>query len=276
MGRRISAGVAAAIVVLMAASSPANGGIVFREIETVESGDPPRTTREVRQVFADGDSCKIVLEESADPLIPAGSYVLLAAGGEAFIVDPGTRSMAPLEPATMKPVESSSAPAGASAGMRVTVDLQLDEPGPPLLGLATRHYVYRLAYEQTSDGSARSLTRPEERHEVWATPVPPGERPPEAWQMLRAADDAGRGPVWREAREAIGQIQRHGLVLRQIIERRGPEKERVVREITALSRGSISPELFRKPAGFSQSEFLAPPPGANGRDERGASSIAPQ
>ena len=61
-------------------------------------------------------------------------------------------------------------------------------------------------------------------------------------------------------REAIDQLYEHGLVLRQIIERNG---ERVVREVTALSRERIAPEVFQKPTGFSQTEILAPRPEAD-------------
>jgi hypothetical protein len=111
------------------------------------------------------------------------------------------------------------------------------------------------------------ITLREERHELWATPLPQGEQAPAAWLALREAEDAGRGPARRELREVIDELYQHGLVLRQIIERRtpggagaaaGPDAGRVVREVTALSSEKLPAETFRKPKGFSQTEFLTP------------------
>jgi hypothetical protein len=190
--------------------------------------------------------------------------VLVAEGADALVVDPATRTMAPLEPADMQPVAEPPETRGGTATVQVTLERQLDEPGPPILGLPTRHYVYRLGFQQgavPSGATQRIVMRSEERHEFWATPVPQGERSPKAWQELRAVEDAGWGSPWRETREAMAAMHEHGLMLRQIVERRGPEQVRVIREVTALSRQSISPETFRKPVGFTQSEFLAPAPG---------------
>ena len=287
MGRRVLAQVVALPPVLLAAVSPAIAGIVFREVETVETSTPVGNARQVRQVFADGDSCKVLIEESSDPLAPAGSYVL-ATGGDAFIIDPTSKTVAPVEPADMEPVaRGSDAQAPDAQVSGVTLERQLDEPGPPILGLPTRHFVYRLRYQEESSRAGQAgtaVTGLEERHEIWATPLPQGEPAPGAWQALRVVEDAGRGSARREVREAMDQLYEYGLVLRQIIERRGPgsppgggsDNERVVREVTALSRESIPPEVFQKPTGFSQTEYLAPSPGdgADSSPEQGRQGTA--
>ena len=261
-GRRTLARVAAPVLVLLAASPSASGGLVFREVETDDSGAASGSTRIVRRVFADGENCKVLVEESSDPQMPRGSYVLATGGSDAFVIDPARRTMTPVVPAEMQPVAE---PSGdhAPGTVTATVEPQLDEPGPPILGLPTRHYLYRLRIqEQAAAGSAVStVARSEERHEFWATSLPEGEQPPVAWQALRVVDDAGRSSAPREARQAIEQMYQHGLVLRQIVEWHGPgasDSEKVVREVTELSRDSIPSDTFQKPAGLTQTEDLAP------------------
>lgn len=272
MGSPALARLAGVALALTAATPPAHGGIVFREIETVQSGDPPTTAHDVRQVFADGDNCKVLFEESSDPLIPAGAYVL-ATGEDAFLIEPATRTMAPLDPSNMKAVAQSSDARDDRRTVRVVVDRKLEEPGPPMLGLPTRHYLYSVEFQEVPAHSAfgqAAVTRQAERHELWVTPLPKGESLPEAWQALRAAGDAAEsGAPPREAREVIEGLYQRGLVLREIVERPGPEPEKIVREVTALSRETLSPDIFRRPAGYTPTEFLAPGPSDDGSEEGG-------
>jgi hypothetical protein len=256
-----------ALIPVLLAASAAPAGIAFREVEVAGPGGAARVSRQVRQVFAEGDDCKIILEESTDPLAPAGAFILVTAN-DAFIVDPVRATVTPVAPTTMQPVEQPSdrEPAGIRVS-DVTLELQFDEAGPQMLGLPTRHYIYRLRYEEhgsTADGPGATVLRREERHEFWATPWP-GELPA-TWRAWRVAEDAGAAAERREVREVIDAMHGHGLMLRQLIERRDASaapvetaaSERVSREVTAFAREEIAAEVFQRPSGFSQSEFLAP------------------
>lgn len=252
------------------ATAPAAAGVVFREVEIAEPGASAASSREVRQVSAQGDSCRILQEESGDPAAPAGSYILVTPN-DAFIVDPARSTIAPVAPTAMQPVsQTADAPVPAIQVTDVALERQLEEPGPALLGLPTRHYVYRLRYreEKPPQDSRKAVTvNHEERHEFWATAWPAGGEGLGTWRAWRVAEDAGAAAERREVRDAVDELYEHGFFLRQVIERRestgtapaaGAPVAKLSREVTAIRQESIPGTAFERPAGFSLSEYLAP------------------
>ncbi len=254
---------------LLAAVPPAGAGLVFREIEVIE-GNAVVAARQVRRVFVEDGNLKSLIEESSDPLVPVGSY-LLVTPRDALIVDPARSTVAPVVPADMQPVPA--VPGQLTLSRRfsaISLERQSDERGPALLGLPTWHYVYLLRYQEDAPGTAGDVVgRSEERHELWAASLPAEEAALLAWRDLRLTEDAGAGAARRDIREAMAPMYERGLFLRHIIERRDAtgtgaaevvESERVVREVTAISREEIAAGIFEKPPGFSETEFLAPGP----------------
>jgi hypothetical protein len=243
-------------------------GVVFRETETVDAGGV--VSRQVREVFAAGDDCKVVIREGGDALAPPGSYIL-ATGTDAFLVDPARAVLTPLDPADMEPVSESPGDAAVVTLSDVSLDAALDEAGPKILGLPTRHYVYRLRYQERTPPAAAApegIRQWEERHEFWATPWPDGAAVAATWRRLRVADDAGIGWAAPEMRAAIERMQDRGLMLRQIIVREkfgGPggavaTRERVDREVAEIERRELAATDFKVPSGYAHAEFLAPAP----------------
>lgn len=260
---------------LLAAAEPAASGIVFREVEITEAPAAGAPAREVRRVYAEAGNLKSVVEESADPLAPVGSY-LLAAGGEALLVDPGRATVAPVVAADMQPVAAGPAPSRQYSA--IAVELLGEEAGPVMLGLPTRHFVYLLSYQEDApEGASVAPVRSEERHEFWAAALPGEEASLAAWRDLRIAEDGGIGAARRDIREAMASMHEHGLFLKHLVERReltGPAAEQVApgertaRELTALSREPVASDAFAPPTGYALTEFLAPGPD-EARDTRG-------
>jgi hypothetical protein len=243
-------------------AGPAVGGVVFREVERVESVAAPGSWQQ-RQVFADGANCKILIEQSSDPLEPAGSYFLTLPDGS-FFIDPARATLAPVVPADMQPTERVE-DEGASGRTSASVGLEheVEEPGPRMFDLPTTHHVYRLRIEG-ANGPASNV---EERHELWLAPLPDGPSGLQAWRERRINEDAGTGAARADVREAVARIYGEGLPLRHIIERREPAAtaaaqsvppERIVRAITQIDRQAIPADTFRKPTGLADTEFLAP------------------
>jgi hypothetical protein len=253
-------------VVTAFAAQAVQAGLVFREVEVTEPAGAV-ATRQVRRVFAQDGNLKLLIEESGDSLTPVGSY-LLAGADDAVIVDPARSTVAPVVPADMQPV---AAPPGRPAPRHfsaISLERQSDERGPVLLGLPTWHYVYLLRYQEDAPGGGVAA-RYDERHEFWAAALPAEESSLAAWRELRLAEDGGAGTARREIRDALAPMYEQGLFLKHIIERRDAsftgtvevvEKERIVREVMEVSREEIDNAVFEKPAGFSQTEFLAPGP----------------
>ena len=252
--------------ILLLGAVPAPAGVMFREVE--QSQGPAGESRQVRQVLASAENCKVVFEEVADGSWPAGSYVL-ASAVDAFLVDPAERTVAPVDPTLMSPAAGTEA---ADDGTRITgvaLDVLFEDAAGPLLGGPTRHAVYRLRYTErapAADDVPARITRWEERHEVWVTPWPDGSSL-SGWLAFRVAEDTGPGPDRQEIREALAQIHGEGLVLRHVIERLaavGEDEpsllERKRREVTSLARPDVAAEVFERPPGYVLNEFLAPQP----------------
>jgi hypothetical protein len=252
----------AAALALAPCGPPAAAAVVFREVETLERPGAP-VARQVRQVAAEGESCRILQEESADPSAPAGTY-LLVTPDDAFVVDPARETLAPLAPTRLEPADRAAEAEGALV-TGVTLDTLYEADGPKLLGLPTRHAVHRLRYELRLPGAA-APEQHEERHETWATRLPWLDGVPPGWRAWRVAEDAGAAAERRELREALDALHEHGLVLRHLVERRTVADdaltERVSREVTSVAEELLPPETFQRPAGYALSEFLAPPAGA--------------
>lgn len=250
----------AAALALAPVAPPAGAALVFREVETIERPDAP-VARQVHQVAAEGESCRILQEESTDPAAPAGTY-LLVTPNDAFVVDPARATLAPLAPTRLEPADG-PAEADGPVVTGVTLETLFEADGPKLLGFPTRHAVHRLRYALGAGGDA---VRHEERHETWAAAIPWLAEVPAGWRAWRVAEDAGAAGERRELREALDALHARGLVLRHLVERRTEADdalvERVSREVTSVAEELLPPETFQRPAGYELSEFLAPPSGA--------------
>jgi hypothetical protein len=272
-GRRAALAAAAGLFV-----SGTQAGTVLREVQVTAPDAPAATLRLVRQVLSEGDNCKILHEESTDPLAPGGTYIL-ATAHDAFIVDPARATVTPVDPTRMLPATGDGEPERATVA-DVVLEREVDEPGPVLHGFDTRRFVYGLRYDvqKSGDAGAPVVVRHEERHEFYAAPWSAVREQPVTWRAWRISEDAGVGAGRREVREAMEALHRHGLILRHSIERRvsgapdGPVTERISREVTSFARQELDARLFVKPEGFAPAEFLAPatdelgdpPPGGAG------------
>lgn len=259
---------AALLLLVPAGHALASAALVFRESEIIEAATGQ--FRQLREVFAAGEDCKVVVREGGDSLAPAGSYIV-ANASDAFQVDPGRGMVTPLDTTGMEPVSEVPGDAAVLTIADVSLLPDVDEPGPVVLGLPTRHYVYRLRYlEHTPPAAAapEGSRQWEERHEFWATPWPGGAQLAATWLRLRISEDAGIGWAAPEMRAAVERMQAHGLMLRQIIQRErqpGPgntslERERVDRTVVELAERDLAPAEFRMPEGYGHAEFLAPAP----------------
>jgi hypothetical protein len=130
----------------------AHAGTVLREVQVTGEEAPAASLRLVRQVLSEGDNCKILHEESTDPLAPAGTYIL-ATAHDAFIVDPARATVTPVDPTRMLPATEEGEPPHATVA-DVVLERELEEAGPVLHGFDTRRYVYRLRYDLQTSGDA--------------------------------------------------------------------------------------------------------------------------
>lgn len=277
------------LLLALGVSLPAAGGVVLRQVEVKEGGDEEAIGRQVAQMWMEGEKSKILFEESPNPMIPRGSYLLAPGGDFLYLVNPAQKTVARMDTYEMQAMGEQAGQfaerQAETTGQRTEVvdlklELKLDEPGPQMLGMPTRHYRYELSYTEKQDvrgmpGGFR--TRVHEEHEFWATDALKDEPAISAMRAEQLADPAA-DDVQREVQEAEARMYAHGFFLKHIIERKassgmgGPmggmmgmmtgmnesEEERISREVTELRRATLSATEFELPQGYAETELFTP------------------
>lgn len=267
-------------------------GITLRQVEVTEGSEEGQNGRRVMRVLADGRAMKTIFEQSPNPMMPAGSYLLSPGGEMVYLVDPAKKTIARMDIEELENIGKKGQQAAEqqqeSTGQEfevvdVKLEKTLDEAGPDMLGFATRHYRYELSYTERQDmrGMPGSLdTRVSEKHEFWSTAALNEDAAVAAIRAeLTEAPDAE--DKQKEVLDAERQMQAHGLMLKHVLERstksgmtgasglmgkmmgigRGmsdSSDERTTREVTELKRGPIAAAEFQLPKGYTETELMGP------------------
>ena len=157
---------AAAAMVALAGSTWA--GTVFKAIQKGE-GKSAQPQDMALRVFAEGNKARFEFEQSANPMMPKGSYALSLDGGKTIrMVNPTEKQVMDFD-------------LGAMAGMArsmvsmeikdVKVEQLLDEAGPQIRGYDTRHYKFRMALAMEVSVMGQShVQKIEQETELWVAP----------------------------------------------------------------------------------------------------------
>lgn len=269
-------------LILFCISECVAAGVVFREKRNTESSEEGMNSHLVSQVMAEGSKFKTLIEESSNPMIPKGAYFLYTGGDITYLVNPAAKTIARIDRAeTLNMVSkvSDMDEQQKRMGMKretveVKLEQKLDEAGPTMLGLPTRHYRYVLSYteKQSAPGMRSPIsTKTEEQHEFWATDALAGEAAIAAWQKDQMAEDAGESDAAVQQEE--NRMYAHGFILKHIITAKikmsmpgmmmpgmggGSETERSNREILELRRETIPASVFELPKGYAETELFSP------------------
>lgn len=271
--------VAAWLLAAAVAAAPAHGGIHYQTVTRIEpdSGKPQVIRTEA---WVDGASARVEFEESDNPLMPVGAWLLTKDGGETVvIVDPEQKTWARYDLGAI--LGSLGSMMQAAGGMidfavsNVEVEKLLEEPGDAIHGLPTTHYRYRTSYDMTIKVIGIQRTNSVERVE-------------DRW-LTGALDDAALG-VWLRKTPQTGiedldrllaaemeKVQGVPLKMTDVTTMTGQKGKRsstsrTTMEVTELERGvSVDPAKFEIPAGYTETEMVAPamPAGEEGGGEEG-------
>lgn len=276
-------------LLLLNVSLPASAGVVLRQVQVTESTNEEMNSRQVTQVFIEGEKMKTVFEESTHPMMPVGSYLLAPGGDLMYLVNPARRTISRMDIAEMEAIGDKGLEMGEkqaeSTGLKTEVvdarlEQKLDETGPAMLGFPTRHYRYELSYteKQHMTGMPGSLnTKVEEQHEFWATEALNDEPAIRELGAAATAGAAGLADVLREVEDLEARMHAHGLFLKHVASRKtstamsgggglmrmmpgmsDSSADRISTEVTELKRATITPAEFELPKGYEEIELFAP------------------
>jgi hypothetical protein len=243
-------------LVLALAAAPCFGGVAFTSITSMEGAHGhPGMTQKARG-WVSGGNAKIEYVESGNPILPAGSYSISRDGGATqMVVNPKDRTYYPLD---LK---------GAMAGLKgmdirfdnLKVQKLLDEAGPLVAGVPTRHYRYRTSYRMTMQLMGSHVSEITMDDEIWSAPKLLDAAL--GMTLSKSALVTGNESFDKLIRAEYDKIQ--GFPLKKIStnttssEGKAPTTTHTTMEVTELHWMPIPDSTFEVPAGYKKTEMFS-------------------
>jgi hypothetical protein len=270
----LSTGVAA-LALVAATAAPAGAGIHYKSVTTTSSQGQENTI--AVEGWVDGPAAKVQFYESANPVMPAGTYLVTRDGGETLLlVNPEERTYAEWNlDAMLQTLGGMMRAMGPMLKFEVSdveVSKLAEGPGPEMLGLPTTHAKYRTTYGMKVKvmGMGRE-TLVDRVQDIWTTD---------------ALSDPGLGVWLRKRPAATGDPQLDQMITAEMQKVQGfplkslevstttakngksESESRTTTEVTDLEREvSIPASTFEVPEGYQRTEVLPTGSEAGGGDD---------
>lgn len=253
-------GVFAAAVVVAAA---AQAGVTYKAVTKSEGGPHAEASNMTVQAWASDGKMKIEFEQSGNPMMGKGTYIVTTDGGKTFyLVNPEEKTYAKWDMDAML---------GMAGGMmkmaRGMMNLSFsdpkveqlgDEPGPTMLGMPTTHYTYRTSYTMSMKffgmNRATKVVRDEQ---FWTTPKL-AEEVLGTWmkRKYRTGDEQLDKLIDTEMQKV------HGIPLKSVIvstntdEKGKSQTTTMTTEVTELHTVPVPDSTFEIPAGYTETQLM--------------------
>lgn len=275
----------ALLALIVFCAAPAFAGLVFKQ--TTKGGDDAsRGVNQTTRVAIDVGGAKIEFLDAANPLMPAGSYMLMRPDDDAMIlVNPKDKTYATIDFAAM--MQSMAGMMGqqdqAMGEQGVTreaskpvVEKLLEEDGGTILGRPTKHFRFRMRWTMTMNmgpGMAMILEN-DSTEDSWVAELAIDPK------IARAFANMGGGAALPKDMQAIAEAQKEmmkGLPLKRIVttktnmtgtgmmaaaakmaNREGSKPSTMTTEVVELSEEKVPASTFAIPAGYSETEMMSP------------------
>ena len=221
--------------------------------------------------WASGNGARVELKESNNPILKKGAYLITKNGGQTvFLVDPEEKTYAEWD------VRAMLGAAGAMLnGMGPLLKVEFTEPkveklleeaGPAIAGLPTRHYRYRTSYttkiKMLGMGNESSVVSEED---VWVT----DQLKDAGLSVWLRAEPPRTGNDQLDKVIAANREKLTGFPLKTVVVSTSTSKKnnktvtsRTTMEVTEIDTGAKVPATsFEVPAGYEKTEMVIPQPG---------------
>ena len=264
-----------AAIVCFCFASLAIAGVQYTQVNS--GGEGGNATNEI---MLDGGKFKSVFVASDSPMMSAGIYVLSTGPDNIYMVNPAKRSYARLSTKDMQKMGQDAQQMGGPNADMMKAEYQdykatkeIDEVGPSIAGLPTRHYRYSISYKEIRQppGAPMKMTMNiEEVNEFWASKEFVMATA-EGWKDPNAGASASSGQTNVQLQETERQMAEHGFVLKRVVSSkasmggmmaamamgRGGDAQKNSMEVTALNRNATFPAgTFDLPKGFAEVDMM--------------------
>ncbi len=256
----------AALLITAAVAAPAFAGLEFTIVTKVEGGREASMGNMVMNAQAEGEQARIEFTETRNPMFSKGSYMLVNAKGEMFIVNPENKTYAKLDLAAMMEGMGGAMDAMAKSGLKMEVkdpkvEKLLEEPGGDILGYSTTHYRWHSTYTMVMHIPVlgEKLYPGDTMEDVWTTT---GLGLPA--QTSKALQGFGQGQMSGELKKLVdaAKVKMTGFALKRVVVAKSQGGKgaptTTTMEVTKVQKAEIPPSVFAIPAGYTETDLMQP------------------
>jgi hypothetical protein len=274
----------AAVCLVAFAVAPASAGLVFKQTMKTEGESGMSQTA---RVWFDTGGVKMEFLDSDNPMMPAGSYLLMQPDSDVLIlVNPEKKTFAEFDLAALtQAVGSMMAGMGAgdpsASGQREqskpVVEKLLEEEGETILGRPTKHYRYRFQWSTTmtmAPGMAMIIEN-DSIEDTWvATDLELDPKlarsfegfaaglslPKDVKEIIAAQKQMLHGVPLRRIQKGTTKITGTGMMamMAKQASKHGSGPTTTTIEVVELSEEKVPASTFAVPAGYTETEMIAP------------------
>ncbi|MCX7894496.1 MAG: DUF4412 domain-containing protein [Thermoanaerobaculum sp.] len=259
----------AAWAVWVALSTGATAGVYY-EAKTTAEGKGADYQRASVKAWVSGDKAKVVFEQSGNPMVETGAYLITTDGGEnLFMVNPKDKTYSKWDLDAMVQMVG-----GLNQMMNIQIKelnvQQLEErPGGVVAGIPTKYYKFRTTYRQTMKFMMMNRDdQIEEVRELWVAPelVERGlgiylrAKPPKTV-------DEGFNRLMELEFEKVKGVPLKMVTVTTTRDKKGATEVRTVTmEVTKLQVMPVPDETFSIPSGYKEVQLLPTGEGEAGQE----------
>ncbi len=274
----------AALALALTFAGPAAAGLVFTQ-ETTAEGEAAKYLNMTMRTWIDTGGAKMEFLSSGNPIMAAGTYMLIQPDADAMLlVNPKDKTYASLDFSQMMGSMSQMTGGESGGGKRKVADpiveKLLEEDGGTILGRPTRHFRWRMRYTTTiATGMGLEMeTATDQTEDVWVADLKIDPK------ILRSFEGMGAGVALSEEMQkvvdAAKQTQK-GFPLKRIVvatskttttgtgmmakmmaksmaKQGGDKPTNTTYVVTELSEEKVPASTFSIPAGYTETEMMAP------------------
>lgn len=242
---------------------PASAGLYFEQ--TVSSGGQGRGMDMRIKGWAESGKAKILYEDSNNPILHKGDYLLTRDGGKTvYLVDPKNKTYSKWN---MEELFAFMNQLGQSTGGMVKIDFQdphsktlLSEPGGAVLGYSTTHYKWESGF--TMDVKVTFMHTKDSLDTVTNAWVTKDVFDPGLFAWLRATVPTTGNPNLDKILKNTSRIVGHGLLLKMdqvttTTNKKGKQRTSTTQfEVTKLVHEDVGDSVFAMPSGYSEAPLI--------------------
>lgn len=258
------------VVVLLVFAAHSFAGVYYVAQTTAEGGKSAKQQNMIVKAWASGDSGKVVFEESENPMMGKGTYIITKDGGKTmFLVDPKEKTYMKWDLDSMMGLLG-----GAMKMMNLKftdpkVEALGEEPDGLVAGVPTVHYRFRTTYAMSmSFMMMKKNSRVVKDEEIWAA-TKLADAALGIW-LRKAPPKTGNEDMDKLIKAEMGKVQGFPLKRKTVTtstdEKGKKEVTTITIEVTELQMVPVPDSTFEIPSDYKETSLAGTGEGEQGEE----------